>query len=177
MTPHLWRSESSLTSAIFPRRERESECWDGEGGSGRRMTVWSGGSIVPRWLKFPACQVWWIWLKIKESRGPWRADEWMNELCCSFTHYPIQRKTLPNNPRRQLWDFLPRFRTKMFWYQAWLKEVHSRNKRPPFFQSPDSEKAPGRERERDKRDTKHPRKTGDSSAFSNATPFGIQIQT
>lgn len=179
MTQHLWRSESSLNSALFfpGGRGRESVGIEREGGRGRRMTMWSGlWSIAPRWLKFPACQAWWIWLKIKESRGLRRADEWMNEWTLLQLYpllHPKKKKHSPITLGGNSKTFLPRFRTKMFWCQAWLREVHSRNKHPPISQTPDSEKSPGRDRERQKghKTPKSCRKTGDSSAFINEPPL------
>lgn len=122
--------------SVFPRGERKRAYGDQEGGRGRRMTLWSGGfwSIALRWLKFPACQAWWIWLKIKESGGPWRADEWMNELCCSFTPYLIPKKTtLPDNPRRQLRDLPPSLSNKDVLMPSMAKRSAFQKQTSPFF--------------------------------------------
>lgn len=91
MTQHIWQSESGLG---FPRGERERKSGEGEREewrSGAGGGFWSG---APRRLEFPACQGWWIWLKIKESGGP-VTGVWMNErgneLRCSFTPDPVRK--------------------------------------------------------------------------------------
>lgn len=98
-------------------------------------------------------------MDLAKNKRKWRPmmGGWMNEwtllqlyplLHPKKQHSPI---TLDGNSE----TFLPHFRTKMFWCQAWLREVHSKNKRPPFSQSPDSEKSPGKERERETKGTQN----------------------
>lgn len=68
-----------------------------------------------------------------------------------------KKKTLLDNPWRQLRTFFPHFRTKMVWCQAW-KCILETNV-PAFLKVQTVRKHQG-EKKKDKRDTKHPRAAG-----------------